>query len=107
MSKVKLSEIADAPEEGQGKQIHLRHPYTEIDYVLALFQVEGKYYCMADPCKSCEGSLAKGLLRGMFAFCSREECGWNIKKGYCKWNRSESTPIYKVIREEDGLYIEI
>jgi nitrite reductase/ring-hydroxylating ferredoxin subunit len=107
MSKVKLSEIADAPEEGKGKQIKLRHPYTEIDYILALFQVEGKYFCIGDQCKSCEGSLAKGVLRGMFAFCSREECGWNIRKGYCKWNHSDTTPIYKVTTQDDGFYIEI
>ena len=42
MSTVKISEISDAPEEGKGRQIHLRHPYTEIDYILGLFQVEGK-----------------------------------------------------------------
>ncbi len=107
MSQVKISELADAPEEGKGKQLHVDHPYTEIKYVLGLFKVEGKYYCIADQCKSCEGSLGLGPLRGMFAFCNKEECGWNIKKGYCKWNKSDSTPIYKVATLDDGLYIEI
>ena len=79
----------------------------EISYVLGLFQVDGKFYCLTDQCRCCEGSLGLGVLKGMFAFCCKEECGWNIKKGYCKFNRSDTTPTYKVAVEEDGLYIEI
>ena len=54
-----------------------------------------------------EGSLSKGVLRGMFAFCNKEECGWNIRKGYCKWNHSDTTPVYKVATQQDGFHIEI
>jgi nitrite reductase/ring-hydroxylating ferredoxin subunit len=107
MSKLKISDFSSAPPEGTGKQIHFKHLYTEMDYVLALFQVEGKFYCLTDQCRCCEGSLGKGELKGMFAFCNKEECGWNIKKGNCKFNRSDITPTYKVAIEEDGLYIEI
>lgn len=107
MSKLKISDFSDAPPEGTGKQIHFKHLYTEMDYVLALFQVEGKFYCLTDQCRCCEGSLGKGELNGMFVFCNKEECGWNIKKGFCKFNRSDITPTYKVAIEEDGLYIEI
>ena len=39
MSKLKISELSDVPPEGTGKQINFKHKYTEIDYVLALFQV--------------------------------------------------------------------
>ena len=46
MSKVKILELSQAPEEGTGKQINLEHPYTEIKYILAFFNVEGKFYCM-------------------------------------------------------------
>jgi len=97
--------MGDAPQEGTGKQIHFKHEYTQIEYDLALFQVEGKFYCITDLCLTCGGSLGKGALRG--AFCSNEECGWNIKKGFCKFNRSETTPRYKVVVDSDGLYIEI
>ena len=38
MSKLKISELSDVPLEGTGKQINFKHQYTEIDYVLALFQ---------------------------------------------------------------------
>ena len=65
MSNVKILELDEAPEEGTGRQIDLEHPYTEWKYVLAFYNVEGKYYCISDKCKSCEGSLAKGILKGM------------------------------------------
>jgi nitrite reductase/ring-hydroxylating ferredoxin subunit len=107
MSKCKVSEFRDAPSEGMGKQVFFKHDYTEISYVLALFNVEGKFYCLTDQCRCCEGSLGLGVLAGMFAFCCKEDCGWHIKKGYCKFNRSDTTPTYKVAVEEDGLYIEI
>ena len=80
MSKCKVSELGDVPSEGTGKQVHFKHDYTEINYVLALFQVDGKFYCLTDQCRWCEGSIGLGVLRGMIAFCCKEECGWNIKK---------------------------
>lgn len=107
MSRQKISEISDAPPEGTGVQIHFEHGYTHIKYDLGLFQVEGKFYCITDQCRCCEGSLGKGTLKGMFTFCSKDECGWNIRKGYCKFNRSDTTPTYKVAIGEDGLYIDI
>jgi nitrite reductase/ring-hydroxylating ferredoxin subunit len=107
MSRLKISELSDAPLEGNGKQIHFKHDYTEIDYVLALFKVEGKFYCMTDQCRCCSGSLGQGVLKGIFVFCHKDACGWNVRKGYCKFNRSDITPTYKVAVEEDGLFIEI
>ena len=107
MSLVKISEHADAPEEGTGKMIELEHTYTTIKYTLALFNAEGKYYAITDQCPKCGGSLGRGLLKGMLAVCTIEECLWNIKSGICKFDRSRSTPTYKVIEQEDGLYINI
>ena len=54
MSNVKILELDEAPEEGTGRQIDLEHPYTEWKYILAFYNVEGKYYCISDKCKSCE-----------------------------------------------------
>ena len=108
MSKVKISELKDAPSEGLGKQINLTHPFTEIKYCLAIFCVEGKYYVLTDECKICGGSLGRvSDLRGMFAACTKEECLWNVKRGSCKFDRSSVTPTYRVSTMEDGLYIEI
>ena len=108
MSKVKISEIADAPANGLGKQIKFSHPYTELDYCLALFHVERKYYALTDECRVCGGSLGRvPNLQGMFATCDKEECLWNVKRGNCKFDHSTVTPTYRVTVMEDGLYIEI
>lgn len=107
MSLIKLSEIGDAPEEGTGKRIDLTHPYTEIAYRIALFKTASKFYAITDLCSICGGSLGRGILRQLFVSCTNEECLWNIKKGYCKFNHSRVMPTYKVTEQEDGLFIDI
>ena len=108
MSKVKISEIEDAPAEGSGREINLTHPFTEIKYCLAIFCIEDKYYVLTDECRVCGGSLGRVPdVRGKFAACGKEECLWNIKRGNCKFDRSSVTTTYKVTVMEDGLYIEI
>ena len=108
MSKVKISEIKDAPEEGSGRRIDLTHPLTEMKYYLAIFRVEDKYYVLTDECRICGGSLGQVPdVRGKFAACGKEECLWNIKRGSCKFDHSSVTTTYRVNVMEDGLYIEI
>jgi len=107
MSSVKISDYSEAPEDASGKTLHLEHPYTLIEYDLALFKAEGKYYVIADKCPNCAGSLGRGRLNGKFAICTNQECLWNVQKGYCKFDRSSVLPTYKVQEKSDGLYIEI
>ena len=107
MSLVKISDYAEAPEDGKGKTIHLEHPFTLIKYDLALFKAEGKYFVITDKCTQCGGSLGRGVLRGKFAVCTNQECLWNIQKGSCKFDHSSVLPTYKVQEQDDGLYIEI
>ena len=107
MSLVKISEISEAPSADTGKTIHLEHPWTLIEYDLALFQAEGNYYVLTDKCAKCGGSLGRGKLQGLFAVCTAQECLWSIKKGYCKFDRSCVLSTYKVVEQEDGLFINI
>ncbi len=107
MSLVNLKEYAEPPEEGSGVLVSFKHPFTDIPYKIALFQVQGTYYALPDQCKKCGGSLSRGALNGLFAFCNNEECGWNLKKGFCKFDRTMVTPTYKVSVEEEGLIINI
>ena len=108
MSKVKISEIKDAPVEGAGGQIHLTHPLTEMKYCLAIFRIEDRYYVLTDECRVCGGSLGRVPdVRGMFAACGKEECLWNIKRGSSKFDRSSVTTTYRVTVMEEGLYIDI
>jgi nitrite reductase/ring-hydroxylating ferredoxin subunit len=107
MSLIKISEMSEVPGAETGKTIHLEHPWTLIEYDLALFKAEGNFYVLTDKCAKCGGSLGKGKLRGLFAICSNQECLWNIKKGYCKFDRTSVLSTYKVVEQEDGLFINI
>lgn len=107
MSYEKISDMESAPAEGEAKKIIHKHSYTEYTYELALFQLDGKYYALTDQCKLCEGSLGNGIVMGKYIACQKDNCQWSIKKGICKFNRSNVTPSYRVTVEEDGLYIEI
>jgi nitrite reductase/ring-hydroxylating ferredoxin subunit len=107
MSLIKISELSDAPDAETGKTIHLEHPWTLIEYDLALFKADEIFYVLVDKCAKCGGSLGRGKLQGLFAVCTNQECLWNIKKGYCKFDRSCVLPTYKVVEQEDGLFINI
>ena len=107
MSEVRLIDIADVPEEGQGKRIELNHPFTEIQYALGVYFSKGRYLVVTDQCKKCESSLAQGKMKGMYALCAREEHAWHIKTGLFKFDRTQSIPTYRVTVKDGGLYIEI
>ncbi|MBI4388647.1 MAG: hypothetical protein HY580_00575 [Nitrospinae bacterium] len=107
MSIIKISELADAPGEGQGRKIHFEHPFTYYRYDIALFKAGDKYYAITDACKHCGGSLGRGRLEGLLAYCSAEDHPWNIKTGVYKFDRTRVLPTYNVSAEPDGLYINI
>ncbi|QPJ64937.1 MAG: hypothetical protein G3M78_05870 [Candidatus Nitrohelix vancouverensis] len=107
MSKVKISELDEAPPEGIAKQLQFEHPLTYYVYEIGLIQSQGTYFAITDKCRLCGGSLGKGILMGKFVLCDKTDCAWNMKSGICKSDRTNVTPTYKVIVEEDGLYINI
>lgn len=107
MSEVRILDLADAPEEGKGKRVEFSHPYTEIAYALGVFFAKDRYWAIADHCKKCDGSLGKGTVNGMYAQCAWEQHSWHIKTGLYKFDRTQSTPTYRITVKDDGLYIEI
>jgi nitrite reductase/ring-hydroxylating ferredoxin subunit len=107
MSEVRILDLADAPVEGQSKQVEFEHPVTDKVYTLGLYFAKGRYLAIIDLCKKCESSLAEGKLAGMYAFCAREDHPWHIKTGLFKFDRTQSIPTYRVTVKDEGLYIEI
>jgi nitrite reductase/ring-hydroxylating ferredoxin subunit len=107
MSEIRLLDLAEAPEEGQGKRVEFNHPYTEIPYALGVYFAKGRYLAITDQCKKCESSLAQGKVNGMYALCAREQHAWHIKTGLFKFDRTQSIPTYRVTVKDEGLYIEI
>ena len=107
MSEIRLLNLAEAPEEGQGKRVVFDHPYTEIPYALGVYFAKGRYFVITDTCKKCNSSLAQGKVNGMYVLCAREQHAWQIKTGLFKFDRTQSIPTYRVTVKDEGLYIEI
>jgi len=107
MSQVKLTDLEGAPKEGEIKVVEFDHPWTEINYRLALFFAKGRYLALRDECYNCGSSFETGELKAMYVFCAREQHAWNIKTGLYKFDRRLSIPTYRVAIQDDGLYIEI
>ncbi len=107
MSQVKLIDVAEAPPEGGKMRVHLQHPVTFFEYEIGLFHVKGRYFAILDECKSCGTSLAKGALKGLVAYCTGEEHTWNVKTGVCQYDRSQSTPTYRITLQDDAIFLEI
>ena len=107
MSEVRILDVADAPEEGEGKRVEFDHPYTEISYALGIFFAKDRYWVITDRCKKCGSSLARGVVKGMYASCAKEQHPWNFKTGLFKFDRTQSLPIYRPTIKDEGLYIEI
>ncbi len=107
MAEVKIADLSEAPAEGTGKVIEFEHPITCYEYGIALFQVKGKFYALTNECKRCSGHLGIGELNGYYAICPRDETPWNVKNGLCKFDKTLSTPSYKVQIKDGGLVIVI
>lgn len=107
MSEVRILDLADAPKEGESKQVEFEHPLTDKIYTLGVYFAKGRYLVIIDLCKKCNSSLANGKLNGMYAMCAREDHPWHIKTGLFKFDRTQSIPTYRVTLKDEGLYIEI
>lgn len=107
MADIRLVTHEEVPEEGTGKIIALRHPITDYDFKLALFQVKGKYYAIANDCGRCMGNLGTGKLNGLYVSCPQDDTPWSIKNGLCKFDRTQSVSSHKIRVEDDGLYTNI
>lgn len=103
MAEVILCSLEDAPEEGTGRTITFEHPITAIDLAVSLFRVEGEFYALADRCKRCMGKLGEGTVNGMYVTCPKDDTPWHVKKGLCKFDRTQSIPSYRVWVENGQL----
>ena len=108
MAEVRILDLAEAPEEGQGKQVKFEHPLTDIDlYLRGIFRQRPLFGNHRHLQKMRIPVLLKGKLDGMYALCAREDHPWHIKTGLFKFDRTQSIPTYRVTVKDEGLYIEI
>ena len=69
---------------------------------VAVFNVEGQYYCIADLCTHDGGSLADGELDGYEIECPRHGALFDIRSGAAlTFPATSPTPVYQV-KVKDG-----
>ena len=75
---------------------------------IALFNIEGEYYCIADVCSHDDGPLAEGEWNGHEIECPRHGARFDIRNGkVLSFPAIRDIPIYPVSVDGDSVQIDI
>jgi len=96
----KAARAADV-QPGTGKTVSLEGKS------LALFNVDGTYYCTENTCVHRGGPLGEGVLEGATVTCPWHGWQYDIDTGRCKTNPAAKISTYEVKVEGDDLLIGI
>ncbi|MBI2085298.1 MAG: Rieske (2Fe-2S) protein [Candidatus Aenigmarchaeota archaeon] len=100
MVKIKIGSIGDL-RPGESKVV-------ETDSgIIALFNVEGKFFATPNACLHKGGSLGDGFLSGSIVTCPLHGWEFDVTTGENLTNPSRPTKSYNVIVEGSELFLEI
>lgn len=75
---------------------------------IALFNIEGEYYCIADVCSHDDGPLAEGECNGYEIECPRHGARFDVRTGkVLSFPAIRDIPIYPVSVDGDAVQIDI
>lgn len=74
---------------------------------VALFNVGGKFYAMADSCMHRGGPLGDGHLEGTTVTCPWHAWDFDVKTGECLTMKGSKQKKFPVKTEGDGVYVEL
>ena len=98
--KVKVCSASEITEgtpklvEANGKQI-------------AIFNVGGKFFAISNVCAHADGSLAEGSVAGDVVTCPLHAWEYNVKTGESLTMPGAKVEQFKVIVENDEIYVEV
>ena len=100
-SLIKIAEVKDVP-AGQAAA------FTVEGQRIALFNVEGTYYAIADTCTHRGGSLSEGEVQGTKVTCPWHGADFDLKTGAVLGPPAQTgVPSYKVVVEGDDIKVEV
>lgn len=80
--------------------------YEFAEESVIIFNVGGKYYCVADLCTHDEGPLEDGTLTGFEVECPRHGACFDIRSGQATcMPATEPIPTYRVEVRDDHIYV--
>jgi len=87
---------------GEGKQVDVG------EKVLAIFNIDGEFYCIDGKCKHRGGPLAEGFVSGKIVSCPWHGAEFDVTTGEVKGPPAkENVACYKVKVEGDDILVEI
>ena len=97
---VRVAAVSDVP-RGTSKEV------LADDQVVALFNVDGKYYALDGVCPHAGGPLGEGMLRGTTVTCPWHGWQFDVTNGQNCLNARLSHKCYAVTVEGDDVWVEI
>ena len=95
---VKVAELADLP---PGERLIYDFKYDTV----AVFNVDGKIYAIADICTHDDGPLGDGILDGHEIVCPRHGACFNLRTGAGTAPAPAPVPTYEVKIEAGAIYV--
>ena len=74
---------------------------------VALFNLDGKIYALADACLHRGGSLGDGHLEGTTVTCPWHAWDFDVKTGECHTMKGSKQKKFPVKTEGDGIFVEL
>jgi nitrite reductase/ring-hydroxylating ferredoxin subunit len=102
MAKVMVGKASDI---GEGNKTHLTVGGKEI----LIANVGGRYYATGNTCSHAGAELHEGELNGKELTCPWHRAKWDVTTGNLIWfpQKLRELGAYKVIVEDDTMYVEI
>ncbi len=74
---------------------------------VALFNVDGKYYALADICMHRGGPLGEGYLESGKVICPWHAWDFDVKTGECQTMKGSKQKTYKTKTKNGGVFVEL
>lgn len=98
---IQVAKVTDIPDPG-------RQLVEVDDRLVALFHVDGAFYCIDDVCTHDGGPLAEGRLQGYEIACPRHGARFDIRSGrVLTMPATEDTVAHEVKVEGDDVYVKL
>lgn len=81
--------------------------YTVNGKIIAVFNLDGKFYAIDDRCSHRGGPLAEGELQGAVVTCPWHGAEFNVMDGKSLNPIATDLKSYRVVQEGDELFIEL
>jgi len=96
----RLAAVTDLPVGTSGE-------YVAGDRIVALFNVDGKFYALDGICPHQGGPLGKGFLDGCIVTCPWHGFQFDVTTGQHQTSRSLVHPTFPVKVEDGGVWVEV